>query len=268
MNDTARRTGGPAPGDHLALLIARARNPFDLSERLTVRLAAAVRCDVQLRSFRQHRNPPPALRCSTYQYTFTFADHSVLVLWELRHVMDTDGEVTCEVYPDFAALQEAESRVHQRMGDAAPEAGDPGAGPVAAGGDGAACPPVPVHLAAPVSHGYTEENSADHARRLLRRAVNPDRPGARTRTLLDTAVGHHISRVAQRFGPAGPNAFCSVYEHAFLLADGREVTLYELEHDFTTDGRLVCEVYADAETAGRAAQHHVTVHGTGGGTGE
>ncbi|WP_340556495.1 DUF6227 family protein [Streptomyces sp. GSL17-111] len=267
MNDTARRPGGPAPGDHLALLIARARNPFEISEPLTDRLATAVRCDVQLRSFRQHRNPPPALRCSTYQYTFTFADHSVLVLWELRHDTEAEGQVTCEVYPDFAALQEAESRVHQRMGGALPDA--------PAGAGDAARTPARVErsrfcLPAPRrgQHSYTERDSADHARRLLRRAVNPDRPGARTLDLLRTATRHQISRVPQPFGPAGPNAFCSVYEHAFLLADGREVNLYELEHDFTEDRRLVCEVYADAATADRAAERHVTAHGAGGRTGE
>ncbi|MBW1602002.1 hypothetical protein JJV70_07720 [Streptomyces sp. JJ66] len=268
MNEPARRAGGPAPGDHLAQLLARARNSFEISDMLAARLASAVRCDVQLRSWRQHRNPPPALRCSTYQYTFTFADHTVLVLWELRHDTDGDVQVTFEVYPDFAALQEAESRVHQRMTGRGPDSLE------AVAGEGAQEPSpallAELGLSVPESghRAFTERDSADHARRLLRRAGNTDQPGEETTRLLTTAIRHTISRVAQPFGPAGPNAFCSVYEHAFLLDDGREVSLFELEHDFTEDRHLVCEVYADATGAARAAERHVTAHGAGAAFGE
>ncbi|MGD9483273.1 DUF6227 family protein [Streptomyces sp. TRM70308] len=268
MNELARCAGGPTPGDHLAQLLARARNSFDISDALAARLAGAVRCDVQLRSWRQHRNPLPALRCSTYQYMFTCADHTVLVLWELRHDTDGDSQVTFEVYPDFAALQEAESRVHQRMAGRIPDVLE------AVAGEGAQepTPALLAELGAPAAgsghHGFPERDSADHARRLLRRAGNTDHPGDDALRLLSTAVRHDISRVAQPFGPAGPNAFCSVYEHAFLLDDGREVSLFELEHDFTEDGRLVCEVYADAAGAAQAAERHVTAHGAGTKAGE
>lgn len=101
---------------------------------------------------------------------------------------------------------------------------------------------------------YPGRDAADHARRLLRRAVNVDRPGDDTRLLLAMAVGYDIVRLAEpRAGYAG-RGWCSIYEHAFLLPDGGEVCLYELEHDLTDDRRLVCEVYADEASASRAAR--------------
>ncbi|MEE1927035.1 DUF6227 family protein [Streptomyces sp. TRM 70351] len=258
MTHSAQSAGGPAPGEHLALLLARARNPFEISDTLARLLRGAVRCDVQLRVWRQHASPPPGLRCSTYQHTFTLADHSVVVLWELRHDTESDGQIAHEIYPDFAALQEAENRVHQRMG---------GGVPVEAERASALTPRLLAELGLPVPgpghHSFPERESPDHARRLLRRASNADRPGEDVLRLLATARRHDITRVSQPFGPAGPRAFCSVYEHAFLLADGRETSLFELEHDFTPDGNLVCEVYTDETTASRAAERHVLAHGSG-----
>ena len=101
---------------------------------------------------------------------------------------------------------------------------------------------------------YPGRDSGEHARRLLNRAVNPDRPGQEVLRRLAGAVGHAIERLPDRRIEPPPRGWCSVYEHAFLLADHSELCLYEVEHDATEDGELVCEVYADEATAGRAAR--------------
>jgi hypothetical protein len=102
---------------------------------------------------------------------------------------------------------------------------------------------------------FTESDSPEHARRLLRRAENPDRPGEETLRLLATALGHHIMHVPKPLVLAADcQVWCSVYEHAFLLADGTKVSLYELEHNLTGNGHLVCEVYLDETVADQAAQ--------------
>ncbi|MFI7278306.1 DUF6227 family protein [Streptomyces sp. NPDC049879] len=122
----------------------------------------------------------------------------------------------------------------------------------AAGGPADRVPGPRVH---PERRAYPGRDSSDHARRLLRRAVNPDRPGEETLRLLAAARGYLIERMPE---PGGRSAgrWCSVYAHAFLLADDSELCLYELEHDQTPDGRLVCEVYPDESAAGRAARRH------------
>ncbi|RKN38809.1 DUF6227 family protein [Streptomyces hoynatensis] len=108
----------------------------------------------------------------------------------------------------------------------------------------------------PRQRSYPGQDSPDHARRLLRRAVNPDRPGEDVLRLLAAARGYDIERLPEPPGRGCVRGWCSVYEHAFLLADGSEVCLYELEHDQTPDHRLVCEVYREewaAELAARRA---------------
>ncbi|MDJ1131123.1 DUF6227 family protein [Streptomyces iconiensis] len=107
---------------------------------------------------------------------------------------------------------------------------------------------------APGHREYAERGSADHARRLLRRAENEDRPGDETLRLLNRALGHQILHVPGPLSQAGESqVWCSVYEHAFLLPDGSEVSLYELEHNLSGTGRLVCEVYLEESGAGQAA---------------
>ena len=101
------------------------------------------------------------------------------------------------------------------------------------------------------------DDSADHARRLLRRAENADRPGPDLATLLlRTAFAHQITQAFGRpcrAGQVGQVGLCfSLYEHAFLLRDGREISLWEVEHTATPDGRHMCEVYP-TEDAARAA---------------
>ncbi|PNG16067.1 DUF6227 family protein, partial [Streptomyces cahuitamycinicus] len=105
---------------------------------------------------------------------------------------------------------------------------------------------------------YAAEDSADHARRLLRRAENADRPGAETAALLATASGHQIAQAFGRPCRAGrggrANLGFSLYEHAFLLRDGEEVSLWEVEHTATPDGRHMCEVYVSEDAAREAME--------------
>jgi hypothetical protein len=97
---------------------------------------------------------------------------------------------------------------------------------------------------------YMPDDSADHARRLLRRAENPDQPGADTTALLKSAFAHQITQAFGRPCRAGRIGLgYSLYEHAFLLRDGREISLWEVEHTATPDGRHMCEVYASEDAA-------------------
>lgn len=108
---------------------------------------------------------------------------------------------------------------------------------------------------------YPGVDAWEHARRLLRRAVNADRPGEETLRRLAGARAYDIERLPEPGGPFCCGGWCVVYEHAFLLADGRELCLYELEHDHTPDARLVSEVYVDEAAVGRAARRHVRALG-------
>ena len=105
----------------------------------------------------------------------------------------------------------------------------------------------------PRQRSYPGRDSPDHARRLLRRAVNPDRPGEEVLHLLAAARGYDIERLPGPRGRGHTPGWCSVYEHAFLLPDGSELCLYELEHDRTPGHRLVCEVYREERAAELAA---------------
>ena len=60
-------------------------------------------------------------------------------------------------------------------------------------------------------------------------------------------------QITQAFGVPGRAGRArigfSLYEHAFLLPDGAEVSLWEVEHTDTPDGRHMCEVYDSEDTA-------------------
>lgn len=137
----------------------------------------------------------------------------------------------------------------------------PVTGPVRAGAATTSSGPPAEALAVfgvrvPRPRAYPGEDGTEHARRLLRRAVNPDRPGEETQRRLAAAEAYGIERLPEPCR-VGDTTWCSVYEHAFLLADGSELCLYELEHDLTPGRRLVSEVYPDEVAAGRAARRHV-----------
>ena len=112
-----------------------------------------------------------------------------------------------------------------------------------------AAPPAPL----PRTRMYVPDNSADHARRVLRRAENADRPDEEAALLLRTAFAHHITQVfGRQCRVEGKDAGFMLYEHAFLLIDGTETSVWEVEHTATPDGRHMCEVY-DSERAARRA---------------
>lgn len=242
---------GPTPAEHVRHLLGRAVNPFEISDRTLAELDTAVMHHVELRSWRHRTSPPPAMRCSTRRHVFLLSDGRNVVLWELTHAGE-DGQTT-EIYADEHALHLSEQRVHQD----------------ADGVFGVVPPPdVPTgHLPAGPVGGrvpYPESGSPEHARRLLRRAENPDRPGDGTARLLATARRHQISHLPRPHAAGGPwHIWCSVYRHAFLLADGREVSLYELEHNLSGTGLLVSEVYLGQDAAEHAAQLRAREQGTG-----
>ncbi|UCM90704.1 DUF6227 family protein [Streptomyces marincola] len=108
---------------------------------------------------------------------------------------------------------------------------------------------------------YPGDDPAAHVRRLLRRAVNADRPGADALERLAGARAYAIERLPDPRGRSGGQDWIVLYEHAFLLGPrgpgdpaGAELCLYELEHDHTPDGGLVSEVYDDESAAARVAR--------------
>ncbi|MEU3251256.1 DUF6227 family protein [Streptomyces sp. NPDC006997] len=219
-----------SPEEHLARLLGRALNSFELPDETIRRLDSALAHDSSLHS--AHHGA--GLHRETYRHTWLLADGSALTLWELVHNTAPDNCLQREVYLDEEELRVATARLPMP-----PDAPDFEL-------------PVLVQLS-PVPeprHAYVPDDSADHARRLLRRAENPDRPGAETAALLATAFAHQITQAFGRPCRAGRVGMCfSLYEHAFLLRDGQEISLWEVEHTATPDGRHMCEVYPTEDAA-------------------
>jgi len=214
-------------------LLGRALNSFELPDETIRQLDCALAHDGSLHS--AHHSA--GLHRETYRHTWLLADGSAVTLWELVHNTAPGSEPQHEVYVDEEELRTATARL--------------------------ALPPDTPDFELPVQvqlspvpaprHAYVPDASADHARRLLRRAENADRPGADLAALLATASAHQIT---QAFGGPGRTGRArigfSLYEHAFLLRDGAEVSLWEVEHTATPDGRHMCEVY-DSEDSARSA---------------
>ncbi len=214
-------------------LLGRALNSFELPDETIRQLDCALAHDGSLHS--AHHSS--GLHRETYRHTWLLADGSALTLWELVHNTAPGSEPQHEVYVDEEELRTATARL--------------------------ALPPDTPDFELPVQvqlspvpaprHAYVPDASADHARRLLRRAENPDRPGADLAARLTTASAHQITQAFGGPGRAGRARIgFSLYEHAFLLRDGAEVSLWEVEHTATPDGRHMCEVY-DSEGAARRA---------------
>ncbi|MCQ9136186.1 MULTISPECIES: DUF6227 family protein [Streptomyces] len=222
-----------SPEEHLARLLGRALNSFELPDEALRRLDCALAHDSSLHS--AHHSA--GLHRETYRHTWLLADGCALTLWELVHNTAPGSEPQHEVYADEEELRAATARLP--LPSEAPDFELP----------------VLVQLSpfpAP-RHVYVPDDSADHARRLLRRAENPDRPDADTTALLGSAFAHQITQAFGRPCRAGRIGLgYSLYEHAFLLRDGREISLWEVEHTATPDGRHMCEVYA-SEAAARDA---------------
>ncbi|MFF1548634.1 DUF6227 family protein [Streptomyces sp. NPDC058291] len=222
-----------SPEEHLARLLGRALNSFELPDEALRRLDCALAHDSSLHS--AHHSA--GLHRETYRHTWLLADGCALTLWELVHNTAPGSEPQHEVYVDEEELRAATARLP--LPSEAPDFELPVLVQLA---------PVPAPR-----HVYVPDDSADHARRLLRRAENPDRPDADTTALLRSAFAHQIRQAFGRPCRAGRIGLgYSLYEHAFLLRDGREISLWEVEHTATPDGRHMCEVYP-SEAAARDA---------------
>jgi hypothetical protein len=221
--------------DHLTRLLGRALNSFELPDETIRRLECALAYDGSLHSALHSAG----LRRETYRHTWLLADGSALTLWELVHTTAPGAEPQHEVYVDEEELRTATERLPL----------PPDTPPL----DLAAL--TQLSVVPRMRPAYIRENSADHARRLLRRAENADRPGAEVSALLAAAAGH---RITQAFGrpcrTSRAGLRFSLYAHAFLLDDGRELTLWEVEHTATPDGRHMCEVYETEDAARNAME--------------
>ncbi|MFB7271365.1 DUF6227 family protein [Streptomyces sp. NPDC056244] len=268
---------------HLERLLGRALNSFDLPDALVEKLGHALAHASSLCS--AHHSA--GLHRETYRHTFLLRDGSSLTLWELVHNTGRDGARLHELYAEESEVRLAAARLsHPSSPEAARSGVDgPDAPPLVSGpgevpsegrppvDDAAAgllaeleserTAEIDAHLAllrglralpqAPRPRQYFPDNSPDHARRVLRRAENADRPGAATARLLQTAFAHHITQVfGRQCQVEGKDAGFMLYEHAFLLIDGSEMSLWEVEHTATPDGRHMCEVY-EAESTAREA---------------
>ncbi|MFD3695704.1 DUF6227 family protein [Streptomyces sp. NPDC058646] len=238
---------------HLDRLLGRALNSFDLPDRLVERLATALAHSSSLHT--THHSPATGLWRETRQHTYLLADGGSVSLWELAYRKEGTRTVRFEL---FASKAETCLAVTRLFGETPAEAAlDPALLPCdeQAADDAAVLSallsaPAPAHR----HREYTVEQSADHARRVLRRAENADRPGEPTAERLRSAYAHHITQAfgARHCTTDGRDAGFSLYEHAFVLLDGAEVSLWEVEHTATPDGRHMCEVY-ESEAAAREA---------------
>jgi hypothetical protein len=232
-----------SPEEHLARLLGRALNSFELPDETIRRLDCSLAHDSSLHS--AHHSA--GLHRETYRHTWLLADGSAVTLWELVHNTAPGSEAQHEVYVDEEELRTATGRLPLPPDEPDFEL------------------PVMVWLS-PIPeprHAYVPDDSPDHARRLLRRAENPDRPGAElSELLLGSAFAHQITQAFGRPFRAGQTSLCfSLYEHAFLLRDGRELSLWEVEHTATPDGRHMCEVYATEEAAREAMERRAATRG-------
>jgi hypothetical protein len=256
---------------HPQRLLGRALNSFDLPDSLVERLDSALTHMSSLRS--AHHSA--GLHLETYQHAYLLMDGSALTLWELVHNTSRDGAQLHELYVDEDEMQLAASRLCRPSGAGplSPAASLLPTGPflddleaslvsdldfrimadtdIAVPGSPLTAPAAPP----PRPRMYVPDNSSDHARRVLRRAENGDGPGEEAASLLRTAFAHHITQVFGRHCRIdGKDAGFMLYEHAFLLIDGTEMSLWEVEHTATPDGRHMCEVYPTERTAREAME--------------
>ncbi|AMM08917.1 DUF6227 family protein [Streptomyces albidoflavus] len=229
-----------SPDACLQRLLARTLNSFELPDETLSRLDTALAYDSCLHSAAHHSD---GRRRETYRHVWLVADGSAVTLWELTHNTGPDGQLHHEVYTDQEELRIATARLP--LPSAEPEALE-GAPPLVV--DDRPAQPLP-------GREYEWGDSPDHARRVLRRAENADRPGEEVAVLLAGAFAHQITQAFGRLDPLrGRRPGFSLYEHAFLLADGREVSLWEVEHTATPDGRHMCEVYETEDAAQSAME--------------
>ncbi|MEU1277391.1 DUF6227 family protein [Streptomyces sp. NPDC005805] len=252
-------------GTHIARLLGRALNSFELPDAVVERLESALAHAGSLHS--SHHSS--GFHRSLYRHAYLLSDGSPLVLWELVHSTGREEAEQHEVYAEeqearlaasrlpagFPGLGDDEGRLGQGPFDAGPFAPDAGAPAFDLDADldllaALMSPPPP-----PLPPVYTIDDSPDHARRVLRRAENADRPGEHTALRLRAAFAHHITQVfGRQYRVDGKDAGFTLYEHAFLLMDGTETSLWEVEHTATPDGRHMCEVYEEERAARQAME--------------
>ncbi|MER8095908.1 DUF6227 family protein [Streptomyces goshikiensis] len=253
MSDPYETTGA-----HLDRLLGRALNSYDLPDRLVERLGTALAHSSSL--YTTHHSPAAGLWRETHRHTYLLADGGAVSLWELVYRLEGDRAVRHEVFTAKAEAHLAVARlfgepVSASASDVPDDLASMAAEEASAAQDAAALSalftaPGPAER----QRDYAVDDSADHARRVLRRAENADRPGEEPARRLRTAYAHQIT---QAFGgrpglAGGRDTGFSLYEHAFLLLDGSELSLWEVEHTATPDGRHMCEVYG-SEAAARGA---------------
>ncbi|MEV2246767.1 DUF6227 family protein [Streptomyces sp. NPDC049970] len=238
---------------HLERLLRCALNSFDLSDTTVDRLGTALAHSSSLHS--SHHSS--ALHRETYRHTYLLSDGTALTLWELVHGGGRDDAEAArrhELYDEESDAQIAAARLAGSLWDTAAPGDDSLREDLEALTLLMSVPPVPT------PRMYAQDNSADHARRVLRRAENADRPGAATTGLLRAAFAHHITQIfGRQYHVDGRDAGFTLYEHAFLLLDGSETSLWEVEHTATPDGRHMCEVYDDEQSARRAMENRTRI---------
>ncbi|MFJ8646067.1 DUF6227 family protein [Streptomyces sp. NPDC093546] len=241
------------PETHLERLLGRALNSFELPDALVERLDSALAHASSLHSSHYSAR----LHRATYRHTYLLADGSSLTLWELVHNSGRDGADHHELYTEESDVRLAASRLHGGAAGAFPDPADDGLELEFDMDVLGALMSDPLAASAPL---YEPDDSADHARRVLRRAENADRPGREVAARLRGAFAHHIRQVfGRQCSVAGREAGFTLYEHGFLLLDGTEMSVWEVEHTATPDGRHMCEVYEDERTAREAMEHRARV---------
>ncbi len=154
-----------SPDACLQRLLARTLNSFELPDETLSRLDTALAYDSCLHSAAHHSD---GRRRETYRHVWLVADGSAVTLWELTHNTGPDGQLHHEVYTDQEELRIATARLP--LPSAEPEALE-GTPPLVV--DDRTAQPLP-------GREYEWGDSPDHARRVLRRAENADRPGRTT----------------------------------------------------------------------------------------
>ena len=96
-----------SPEEHLARLLGRALNSFELSHEAIGRLDCALAHDSSLHS--AHHSG--GLHRETYRHTWLLADGAALTLWELVHNTVGDSDTQHEVYEDGEKVRAATERL-------------------------------------------------------------------------------------------------------------------------------------------------------------
>jgi len=189
------RTGGDGPEeleDLVERLLGRTQNAFELNDAVVRRLGAALMCHTEMTSCRQHSGPPRPMARRTLRHIFLLADGRSLVLYEVEHNTGEDDELLYEVYAEPEAMAHAQRVIDHRFGESAPAELE-----VSTAEWAELLPYLPDMP--PLRKSYVEDNSAEHAWRVLRRAENEKTwPEAEVRRRLITARAHHISHPDRR----------------------------------------------------------------------